>query len=107
MRSAKMIFIHEECFMPVKNFNPILVSVSLILLMLACSLPGGQATQAVVPETSSPPTEIGIQHQIVPVNLPADRSSHAGDYDSSTTAAKRSAAGGDRFTFARFERPFN
>jgi hypothetical protein len=58
-------------------------------------------------DTSAPPTEIVIQHQQLPVDLPADRSSHAGDYDSSTTASQKTAAGGDRFTFERFERPFN
>ena len=95
---------------------------SLIISILACSFPStksiepqGIATDAAPTvqvaqptETSSaPPTEIPIQHQAIPVALPADRSSHAGDYDSSTSASKKSSAGGDRFTFGRFERPFN
>jgi hypothetical protein len=96
--------------------------VSLFAGVLACSLPSGKpqdvptqiaapATQEAIPtETqSAPPTEIPAQskHQVVPVALPTERSSHAGDYDSSTTASKKSSAGGDRFTFGRFERPFN
>jgi len=60
-----------------------------------------------VSDTAVPPTDTPIQHQIVPVALPENRSSHAGDYDSSVTAAEKKSNGGDRFTFERFERPFN
>ncbi len=91
-----------------------------ILTILACNVPNSStevpaATQPPTTElvtvadtaTSLPPTEIPIQHQVFPVNLPANRSSHAGDYDSSVTASEKKANGGDRFTFERFERPFN
>jgi hypothetical protein len=96
--------------------------ISLIISVLACSFPTAKriepqsiATEAmptvqVAPPTempSAPPTELPVQHQVIPVALPVDRSSHAGDYDSSISASKKSSAGGDRFTFGRFERPFN
>jgi len=62
------------------------------------------------PDTSAPVTAAEtpvIQHQNVPSELPSERSSHAGDHDSSVTAVQKRADGGDRFTFGRFERPFN
>lgn len=109
---------------------------TMVVTILACGIPSaGQATEvsatevpateaaatqeaateaAVIPATgndlagagglSSPET---IQHSVIPVALPSDRSSHAGDYDSSLTAKNKIAAGGDRFTYERFERPFN
>jgi len=46
-------------------------------------------------------------NQIVPVTFPIARSGSAGDFDSSTVLANKSLIGGDRFTFGRFERPFN
>lgn len=93
--------------------------VAIVLAALACNVPSNAteipATQLPATElatvvdtaTSSPPTEIPIQHQVFPVNLPENRSGHAGDYDSSVTASEKKANGGDRFTFERFERPFN
>lgn len=96
-----------------------LVLILLLTGMLACS--SSAATEAPVTEapvieivspnnstvTDAPPTEIAIQHQIFPVSLPVARSDHAGDYDSSRTAEEKKSNGGDRFTFERFERPFN
>lgn len=99
-----------------RNLKTFFVMTSLIASILACGLPAGsaataEATEVVstqIPIDSAPPTDISvIQHQTIPVSLPAERSSHAGDYDSSTTAANQTSAGGDRFTFERFERPFN
>ena len=55
----------------------------------------------------APMQEPGILHSTRPVKLPAERINHAGDHDSSQTAASRQASGGDRFTFGKFERPFN
>lgn len=52
------------------------------------------------------PTE-GVQHVMIPGDLPVEQSGLAGDQDSSTTAADNRAPGGDRFTFGRYERPFN
>jgi hypothetical protein len=57
--------------------------------------------------TNPPPTEIPIQHQVFPVNLPPSRSGRAGDQDSSVTANQKKSNGGDKFTFEQFERPFN
>lgn len=94
--------------------------IAIILAALACNIPSSStevpaATQPPATElvtvvdtaTSPPPTEIPIQHQVFPVNLPENRSGHAGDYDSSVTAKEKKSNGGDRFTFERFERPFN
>jgi hypothetical protein len=84
---------------------------AMLIVILACGAPGSSSTTVPATEASDsvtpPPTELPIQHQVIPVNLPVDRSSHAGDFDSSTTAAQKVSAGGDRFTFGRFERPFN
>jgi hypothetical protein len=110
-----------------------LVLLALVVSILACGAPGNEqptqvpaatevATQeaateqpAVVPVTGNDLAGAGglnsapetIQHTTIPVALPADRSSHAGDYDSSTTAKNKIAPGGDRFTYGKFERPFN
>jgi len=96
--------------------------IMILAVLTACNLPGSQsatqapatslpATELVVivdtPTSIPPPTEIPIQHQIIPVSLPENRSSHAGDYDSSVTADQKKSNGGDRFTFEKFERPFN
>ena len=97
--------------------------VAIFTAMLACNIPFGAPeapateppatlppTQLVTVQntpTSSPPTEIPIQHTTIPVSLPESRSGHAGDYDSSVTAAQKKSNGGDRFTFEQFERPFN
>jgi hypothetical protein len=93
------------------------VLLTLIATILACNMPSPTAATATAPAATqapaateaaaAPPTEPPIQHVVIPIDLPADRSSHAGDYDSSATASKKTAAGGDRFTFERFERPFN
>ena len=90
---------------------------SIIASILACNIPGSAtetpatqppATELVtVVDTAVPPTEIPIKHQVFPVNLPENRSGHAGDYDSSKTANLKKSNGGDRFTFEQFERPFN
>jgi hypothetical protein len=97
-----------ESKMEMKKLRTPSFMVGLIVIILACNIPSIGATATATPSTGSgPPTEIPIQHTAIPISLPADRSSHAGDFDSSTTAASKQAAGGDRFTFAKFERPFN
>jgi hypothetical protein len=90
----------------------------LLLVMTACGIPlktpgaptflpaevpisGGEGQPSDNPATSAPPTT----SPNAPASLPENRSSHAGDYDSSET--KKGAPGGDRFTFGRYERPFN
>jgi hypothetical protein len=85
----------------------------LVLLagILACNSPSSTTEVApsptIPPLASSVPTEEVILHEIIPVSLPPERSSHAGDYDSSKTANENRSPGGDRFTFTIFERPFN
>lgn len=91
------------------------IFIAMMVLLAACS---GKATApateapAIVPPTevvSAPiPTETpAVTHAIIPVSLPVEHSNHAGDYDSSTTADRKEAPGGDRFTYGMFERPFN
>lgn len=98
------------------NTSKILMVMLTAAFILACNVPllnaplegsAGIGATETVEAIEVPPTEIGIQHTIIPVDLPAERSSHAGDFDSSLSADKREASGGDRFTFGRFERPFN
>ena len=99
----------------------ILVSFAVLLLAaLACvSSSTPVATEAplvqpptlvpVIPSSTSVPTaaSTSIPHLDIPNELPAERSSFAGDQDSFITSAEKRAPGGDRFTFGRFERPFN
>lgn len=99
------------------RIRPSLTLITALFIILACSLP--QAPTATPPPTteliatvadtatSPPPTVTPIQHQLMPASLPAERSSHAGDHNSSITAYQKKSNGGDRFTFERFERPFN
>ena len=94
----------------------VITFLALTIAVMACSssktpvATQSPATEIIVvqpTETSGPPPTAVIQHQIIPVDLPENRSSHAGDYDSSVTAKEKKSNGGDRFTFERFERPFN
>ncbi|OGO23374.1 MAG: hypothetical protein A2Y54_10060 [Chloroflexi bacterium RBG_16_51_16] len=63
---------------------------------------------AVIPATLVPPaTDEILVHKDIPGDSPADVSYRSGDQDSSPMADKKRAPGGDRFTFGRFERPFN
>ncbi len=101
------------------NSRTIFIMLSAIALILACNAPTATETMEAAPITDSTPTlevvipvsgqqtEATTQHVTIPADLPEKRSSHAGDHDSSTSAAIKQAAGGDRFTFAKFERPFN
>ncbi len=103
-----------------KNTKIIFAALSVMITILACGLPATPAvTEApaltateVDPEStqeSAPPTEIAasIQHQTIPISLPDKRSGQAGDFDSSAVLENKTAIGGDRFTYGRFERPFN
>ncbi len=99
------------------NRKSTLAGITMLAVMLACNVPSS-ATEVpatppptelvtVVDTLTPPPSEIPIQHQVFPVDLPASRSGHAGDNDSSKTANQNKSNGGDRFTFEQFERPFN
>lgn len=100
-----------------KNINKFIsLSLFVFLVLSACNLGKAtpSATQAPVTEaaalpadpSTSVPTE-AIQHVMIPGELPEEQSGLAGDQDSSTTADENRAPGGDRFSFGRYERPFN
>ncbi|MBE0670515.1 MAG: hypothetical protein IH588_08005 [Anaerolineales bacterium] len=105
--------------MYIKNAKTIFTVLCAMVIMLACGLPAAAevtevpateapATEAAATEVSVPPTEAAvIQHQTIPVGLPDNQSGQAGDFDSSKVLENGSLVGGDRFTFGRFERPFN
>jgi hypothetical protein len=96
-----------------------LFMVALFIGILACGLPSNSPTEEPETATAAPggqpdvaPTEAAveppsIQHTTIPVNLPENQSGLAGDFDSSKVLETGSLIGGDRFTFGRFERPFN
>lgn len=90
----------------------------LIIAALACGAPTGDVTPTEAPPTEAateaptevveaPPAQPEIQHTTIPVSLPAEQNGVAGDFDSSKVLDSGSLVGGDRFTFGRFERPFN
>ncbi len=61
-------------------------------------------TKAIIVPTA---TEEILIHKEIPGNPSPDKSYRSGDQDSSPMADKKRSPGGDRFTFGRFERPFN
>ncbi len=80
----------------------------------ATEAPAGDAAATEAPAgdapatESAPPTEIpAIQHTDIPVNFPEKQSGEAGDFNSSKILENKTPIGGDRFTYGRFERPFN
>lgn len=97
-----------------KNFS--ILCMVLMLLLSACNL-GTEApvetvqtespTEAPIVESVVEPTATTVQHVMVPGELPEQQSGVAGDQDSSSTASENRAPAGDRFTFGRYERPFN
>jgi hypothetical protein len=99
-----------------KNFSSIMfLSFVWLFSLSACNL-GAQTTpnvvddvpvDASVAEVPSEPTAPAVEHIMVPGELPATHSGRAGDHDSSTTADENRAPAGDRFSFGRYERPFN
>jgi hypothetical protein len=91
---------------------------SLVVVTLACGSGAGTATEPVASTTEAPPVSEAsaeptveptatAEHKIKPGELPEEPSGVVGDQDSSITADDNRAPGGDRFTFTRFERPFN
>lgn len=93
------------------------LSFVLMLSLSACNFGGSPAAVVETPaaETLPPATETAteipatptVEHKTVPGELPEEPSGAVGDQDSSATADDHRAPGGDRFTFTRFERPFN
>lgn len=103
-----------------KNLKTAFIMLGAMVIILACSLPAAadptEAPAATATELaqeatqeSAPPTEVpaAIQHQTIPIGLPNQHSGQAGDFDSSAILENKTSIGGDRFTFGRFERPFN
>lgn len=105
-----------------KKLTPrIIMAISfLVIAALACGAPAGDEVSTEAPteaateaateaptEASAPPAEPDIQHTTIPVSLPEDQNGQAADFDSSNVLENNSLIGGDRFTFGRFERPFN
>lgn len=100
--------------MRVKSF---FLFVIFLLPMLACVSGGtppptepasGAGSTEEQPPTSIPTTApTAVEHKTIPGDLPEVQSGVVGDQDSSLTADQKRAPGGDRFTFTRFERPFN
>ena len=81
-----------------------------ILIISACNFPSATngGSNLAAPPAVSPAVSVAsttIQHKTIPGNLPSDRMSQIGDYDSSTIP--KAAPGGDRFSFGQYERPFN
>lgn len=72
---------------------------------------GTEATEAPALETqvAEPTVEATatVEHKDIPGEFPETPSGVVGDQDSSITADDNRAPSGDRFTFTRFERPFN
>lgn len=101
--------------MKITNARITFFLIALIVFTMACGFPSGadSTSSTVTPDTteapidSAPPTDAPIQHTVIPLNLPDTQSGQAGDFDASTVLSNGSYVGGDRFTFARFERPFN
>lgn len=91
------------------------------IILTACGTPASPPTTADVTEeeiiaietpiiaapVDVPPTESSIAHNDIPVILPETPNGIAADFDSSKVLTNGSLIGGDRFTFGRFERPFN
>lgn len=95
-----------------KNFN--VMCIVFMLLLSACNLGVAQPVETTVVEESPTVVQVepttatpAVQHKMIPAELPEFQSGLAGDQDSSSTAAENRAPAGDRFTFSRYERPFN
>jgi len=99
-----------------KSFR--VIGLTMVLLLSACNLGAQQETPVTqvaedvataTPEDEQVPEPVAteVQHEMIPGELPEERDGLAGDQDSSITAQENRAPGGDRFTFGRFERPFN
>ena len=93
-----------------------ILCIAFVFLLSACNLGAEPATPTVtedvatevpVSEAAVEPSATPVQHVMVPGELPEQQLGLAGDQDSSTTAPENRAPAGDRFTFGRYERPFN
>jgi len=87
------------------NKHTTLAVSALILLMTACTAQSLDAAPiATEPAAYAPNPQ---ENPVAQINLPGERSNHAGDYDSSALAHKKLVSSGDYFTAGEYERPFN
>ena len=103
--------------MKASQIKVILAMATMLVFIIACGAPAPTeapatdvpATEAAAPTESVPPVDVSasIQHTDVPVSLPENQSGEAADFNSSNILKNKTPVGGDRFTFERFERPFN
>jgi len=112
-----------------RNHRQLLLALPLVLfIIIGCGIGGAtqsetvseqQSTQPEQADVTSPPADaptaeptlVGITvingNEIVPITFPESQSGNAGDFDSSNILNTKNLIGGDRFTFGRYERPFN
>jgi hypothetical protein len=113
-------FIEGECEMKHRSIKTLFFLLILTAVILACGAPAATEPEAVEeptpvvqqkapdePTGEAPPAAPSIQHEVIPVDLPSQRSGQAADFDSSKVIEGKSLVGGDRFTYNRIERPFN
>lgn len=118
--TTSIYFLLQGEIMYAKKKKFIFTAACAMIIMLACGLPGtaavteapateAPATDTSATEVSAPTSEItsAVQHEVIPVGLPSQQSGQAADFDASNVLTNGSLVGGDRFTFGRFERPFN
>jgi hypothetical protein len=101
-----------------KRLSRVFGVIAIIIATLACNVSGNAnetpnlqppAELVTIVDTPNTPnyTQVPIQHQDMPVNLPQLQSGQASDQNSSVTADENKSNGGDRFTYEQFERPFS
>lgn len=105
--------LRNEVNMRIK-FRPLtmVLAISIAACNIGVEAPTEPAPTAVEVLPTSAPTATEVQptpieHTSIPGEFPEQPSGAVGDQDSSVTAEDHRAPGGDRFTFTRFERPFN
>lgn len=87
-------------------FRTVIIMLTAAATIMGCTMPDEAApTQAPI-QVQASPAPTSIQHTTIPAGLPEERTNHAGDHDSSKSAAHQEAPGGDRFSFGQYERPF-
>jgi len=90
-----------------KTVSTLLFAIFAQLLLLSCSSSPKNSQTPSTPAVLMTYTPAVVAHQMVPGEPPVEGVYQTGDQDSSSMADKKAAPGGDRFTFGRFERPFN
>lgn len=101
------------------KFRVVVLMTLMLALVSACNIPGaGTQSEPIATEEISESVEVteaaphadaapAIQHTTIPASLPENQSGQALDFNASKVLENKTPIGGDRFTFGRFERPFN